>query len=361
MTRSRSAALTLGAIGLALLLPVSAGAATRTVTMGTTVAQGKKLNSTGSDVNAFFPRATRIHVGDKVKFTLPNGFHTFEFPKPGANPVDLVVPDGKTIAGINDAAGQPFWFNGQPELNFNLSLAAKPLFGKTVSYNGKKRVESGVSVAPGAVKPVKVRFTRAGTFKYFCNVHPGMTGQIAVVAKRKKIPSAAANRKVVKRQFASALKVAKGLSKATVPAGTVDVGEAGKKGVEFYGMLPAKLPVHVGDTVTFRMTPGSRENHTATTGPGNPETEPNSYLGQIAASFQGVQIDQRAIYPSEAPGTTGSLTPALHGNGFWGTGALDSVAGTPLPDHNAVLFGAPGTYHFYCMIHPFMSMEVDVT
>ena len=66
------------------------------------------------------------------------------------------------------------------------------------------------------------------------------------------------------------------------------------------------------------------------------------------------------MYPSEAPGTGATLTPALHGNGFWSTGAMDTASGSPLTSSNAVRFGAPGKYDFYCMIHPFMKATVTV-
>jgi plastocyanin len=33
---------------------------------------------------------------------------------------------------------------------------------------------------------------------------------------------------------------------------------------------------------------------------------------------------------------------------------------SPLPSSNTVTFGAPGTYTYYCMIHPFMKGTVVV-
>jgi plastocyanin len=71
-------------------------------------------------------------------------------------------------------------------------------------------------------------------------------------------------------------------------------------------------------------------------------------------------FDPRGVYPSEQPPTAAALTPALHGNGFWNTGVMDTVAGTPLPGSNSVTFGAPGKYDFYCLIHPFMKATVTV-
>ena len=117
--------------------------------------------------------------------------------------------------------------------------------------------------------------------------------------------------------------------------------------------------VAVGTTVSFQMSPGSFETHTATFGPGNIE-DPTSYIGKIAKSFEGAALDNTGVYPSEQPPTVGTLTPTLHGNGFWNSGALDRVNATPLPPASQVKFATPGTYTFYCLIHPFMKGTVTV-
>jgi plastocyanin len=66
------------------------------------------------------------------------------------------------------------------------------------------------------------------------------------------------------------------------------------------------------------------------------------------------------VYPSDPPGTLAALSPTLHGNGFWNSGVLDTAKATPLPTSNAVTFTTPGTYNFYCLIHPFMHGTVVV-
>ena len=68
----------------------------------------------------------------------------------------------------------------------------------------------------------------------------------------------------------------------------------------------------------------------------------------------------QGIYPSEPFGTVGTLTPQSHGNGFWNSGALDNVKASPQPTSNSVTFTAPGTYEFYCMVHPQMHGTVVV-
>jgi plastocyanin len=339
-----------------LVVPASASAATKVVDMGTSPAAQKQLRAYGADVNDFFPHGTTIHVGDSVRF-VPTSFHTVDFPNKGGKPVPFAVPTGTTTTGVLDAAGAPFWFNGQPQLGFNPMLVQGGL-GKKFTYTGAKRVESGLPLS-SKPKPMTVKFPKAGTYTYFCDLHPGMTGTVRVVAKSHRIPSAGADKKALKAQIARDVGVAKALTKTTPGANTVDVGSAGKYGVEVFAMLPATTTVAVGTTVKFQMTPRSFEAHTATFGPGDPEKQ-TGYLGEIEKASEGATFDPRFLYPSDAPGTTASLSPALHGNGFWSSGGIDSSNATPLPTSNQVTFGAPGTYTYYCLIHPFMKGTVVV-
>jgi plastocyanin len=343
-----------------MLIPAAAQAKPKTVDMGLS---GKTLNEFnskyGSDVNAFFPAKVTIRTGQKVRFK-PGSFHTIDFPggKKG-DPLPLLAPAG-LISGVTDENGAPFWFNNQANIQFNPAVAAVDNFGKSFKKGGK-RIESGLPLAQ-APKPITIRFSKKGTYTYFCDVHPGMIGKVVVKGRHAKIPSAKKDKKAVKKQVAAARKGAKKLS-STNPAGNnVSVGGSAKGGVEYFGMLPAVKTVPHGTTVTFAMSARSRDVHTATFGPGNPESEPTSYLGKIAASFAGASLDQKGVYPSEQPGgALASLSPTLHGNGFWNTGGMDRSAATPLPSSGQVTFNTPGTYDFYCMIHPFMHGQIKVT
>jgi len=341
-----------------LALPGVVEAKTKSVNMGIPPSSQKAFQKLGTDVNDYFPHAVSIHVGDKVKF-LPVGFHTVDIPARGGDPLPLISPSGQKVAGSNDAAGQPFWFNGQDSVGFTPALA-QGIFGKNVKYTGGKRVQSGLPLA-AKPKPFTVKFTKTGNYTYYCNIHAGMKGIVRVKTAKTKVPSAKADKKALKKQVAASLKTSKALPKTKVPTNTVNVGVAGKEGEELFAFLPDALTVSPGTTVNFRMSPGSFDVHTATTGPGNPEQDPNSYLGQIAASFNSPVFDPRAVYPSEAPGgSPAALTPAFHGNGFWNSGAMDTSADTPLGGSNQVTFTAPGKYEFYCMIHPFMHATVTV-
>ena len=119
---------------------------TKAVGMGPSKQVGRRCPEAGqqpedrlpADVNAFFPHGITIHVGDKVRF-VPIGFHTVDLPAGGgaAAAADLARP-ARRSSGAVDAAGAPFWFNGQPA---RLQPAARCAgrFGKSRRYNGSRR------------------------------------------------------------------------------------------------------------------------------------------------------------------------------------------------------------------------------
>jgi plastocyanin len=358
MSKRTRRAVALGAAAALLALPAAAQAKTKSVFVGTPPKNGKAFQDAGVDLNDYFPHKVTIRKGDKVRF-LPVGFHTVDLPPRGGDPLPLVTPTGQQVAGVKDEAQQDFWFNGQDQLGFTPALGQQA-WGKKASFNASKRVNSGLPLA-NRPKPFTVTFKRKGNFTYYCNIHAGMKGVVSVKKKGAKVPSKKADTKAVKRQVKSSLRVAKQLPKTQPPTGVIDVGVAGPDGEEFFGFVPNALTVPVGSTVRFRMSPGSFDVHTATTGPGNPEADPNSYLGQLSAGLQGgPAFDPRAAYPSDMPPTAATLTPLSHGNGFWNSGVMDTSTASPLPESNSVTFGAPGTYDFYCLIHPFMKGTVPV-
>jgi plastocyanin len=346
------------AVALTAAFPAFAQAAQKSVDVGLPLASQKTFQSTGSDVNDFFPHQVSIHAGDTVRF-VPTGFHTVDLPGRRTQKLPIVTPLTGTVAGSVDAAGAPFWFNGQRTVGLNPVLLASA-FGKSRAYTGAKQVLSGLPLTERP-KPMTVRFTRTGTFRYFCDVHLGMTGIVRVLPARREVPTAAADKATVKKQVAAALRIAKALPTGPPPpANIVDVGRQGAGDVSLFAFLPATLTVPRGTTVTFRMN-ARTEVHTATIGPGDPEKQPASYLGQIEAGLNGAVFDPRGVYPSDPPPAVAALTPTFHGNGFWSSGVLDEDTTTPLPTSSAVTFSGPGTYQVFCMIHPFMHGTVTVT
>jgi plastocyanin len=349
------------AAGALALVPCGlAQASTRTVYMGVPPTSQKAIGKLNADVNAFFPNAITIHRNDKIKF-VPAGFHSLDIPKKGDIPLPLASPTGQTISGDLDPAGNPYWFNGQPDLQFTRALLPPNLkFGKTVRFSGKASVRSGLPLGD-KLKPVTVKFIKTGTFTYYCNIHRGMKAKVHVVAPKAKAPSAKSVAKAVKKQASTALRTANTLQNPIVSGNTIRVGNAGKGGVEVYSFFPATKTVPVGTTITFAMSPRSFEDHTATTGPGNPE-DATTFLGKVSSSITGQPpFDQAGIYPTDSPkAAPASLTPTTHGNGFWGTGFMEASS-PKLPASGQVTLGQAGTYTFYCLIHPFMKAVITAS
>jgi plastocyanin len=297
------------------------------------------------DINAFFRTKTTIHVGDTVSFKF-RGFHDVDLPGKAGTALPIIVP-GSTLATGNDAAGNPFWFSGHvPAVGFNPALMAR---SKATSYNGSARLVSGL----GQSKPFNIKFSKAGSFKFYCDVHPGMVGTIVVKPQPATIPTAKQDTAATNAQVTADVKAARALPKTKLPADTVSLGEAASGGVELFAMFPATLTVNAGTTVTFQMSKKSFETHTATFGP-------KSYLDPLAKSFTGV-ISPTAAFPSDPPVQPITLAPTSHGNGFANTGALDTdAASKQVPPSGQIDFTTPGTYRFVCLIHPFMVGTVVV-
>lgn len=354
--RGRSLVLAGLATALAVVPAAAAQAATKNVTAGPPPSAGKKIGRYAGEVNDYFQHKVTIHVGDSVRWTI-NGFHDIDLPAKGKRSQDLLVPQG-TVSGVNDAAGQPFWFNGLPGFATNFALVLR---SKAKTYDGRQSVTSGLPL--GKPSPFKVTFTKKGTFRYYCDIHPGMVGIVRVLPRGAKgVPSRRRDAEALKAQVASALRAAKALAKLAGAAKTngtsVRTGLAGKNGVEYFGFAPRILRVKVGTTVNFSMPTRSFEAHTASFG-ADPVKKGN-YLFDLANSFQAPAPDPRAVYPSDRPGSVVSFGSTTHGNGFWSTGLIDAVKTTPPGSSGRVSFAEKGTFDYYCLIHPFMHGQVVV-
>lgn len=302
------------------------------------------------DINAFFNKKTTINVGDTVSFQIA-GFHTIDLPGKAGAALPLIVPGSTLVSGVNDAAGNPFWFNGKvPNVGINSALLA-PSKGKT--YNGSARLDSGLPSPAGPPKPFKVKFTKAGTYKYFCDVHPGMVGTVVVKPAGKTIPTAKQDAKALTAQATADVKRALKASKPKLPANTVSLGESAPGGVELFTMFPATLTVNANTVVTFQMSKDSFETHTATFGDA-------TTLKTLAKGFEGVAFPAQGVFPSD-PTQPITESPTSHGNGFANLGALDTnPKSTTIPSSGKIDFTTAGTYHFICLIHPDMRGTIIV-
>jgi plastocyanin len=350
--RFRSAAIA-SALAVALVIPASAAARTKVVYAGGPVKWATQLqNKYGAGVNNFLINKVTINAGDTVAWngeSLANGFHSVDIPAKGGSDLPLFVPSGGLVSGANDAAGNPFWFNGKvPNIGFN-PLLFGPLGGNT--YNGSSRIDSGVPGGPMPPPDFKVTFTKPGTYHYFCDVHYGMEGTIVVRPKGKPVPNAKTDANKLKAAEQHYVAEAKNTYRTKTHGANVSLGASAPGGLEVFAMFPSTLKVKKGTTVKFAMSKFTRETHTATFGP-------TAYLNDLANAFAPPNPTPIGIWPSDPAHIV--LTSTSHGNGFANTGVLDRDSGTPQPSSNTITFNEPGTYHFICLIHPFMHGTVVV-
>jgi plastocyanin len=337
-----------------LTIPATAAAASKTVYAGgpVTFQNGPIGKKYSAGLNNFVINRVTVNVGDTVVWNgkaLAGGFHTVDLPGKG-KPLPLFTPTGKLVTGVNDAAGDPFWFNNKlPLVGVNPALFG-PSGGRT--YNGTKPIDTGLPL--GKPKDLKVKFTKAGVYRYFCNVHPGMVGFVVVKKKGQTIPPAKQDAATLAKEEARYIETAKQVDSTRMTGNNVSVGASGPGGVEVFAMFPGKLKVKTGTSVTFAMSKLSRDVHTASFGPA-------SYLNPLSQTYRGAPVpDPKAVYASDPAGTI-SLNPTSHGNGFANTGVMDQSTATPLPSSGRITFSAPGTYSYICLVRPFMHGTVVVT
>src|ERR687895_473043 len=212
----------------ALLIPAAtAQAATKQVTIG----PAKPLAGVppvAFDAD-FYPRKITIAKGDHVRFKWTTGFGDVIFVPKGEDTPPLGVPrPDKLVADAKDAAGNPMWFNGQPNLSPNIP---------NLMPQGGKAIDGS---------------------------------------------------KVVKRRLAKQVKASTKLAKKLVafdgPNGNVVRAGNDAKGIAQIAFFPAKKTVKVGDTVTFEMSRSSMELHNVAFGP-KAYLDAKPFLGQTLNPF----------------------------------------------------------------------------
>lgn len=310
--------------------------------------------------NAFFPAKLTINAGDTVTFASAS-FHTVMYP--GNKPVPgLFVPDpGKTTyEGIDDAAGQTFYFAGLPKLIYNPGAFA-PAGGTTVKRGAP--VSSGI-LSPRGPKapPAKATFTfpQSGVFKLLCTLHPGMTETITVKPAGAPVPLSASQvtAAALASQAAGWVK-AKALASTPVPKNTVFAGVGGSPTI--LSFFPQVLRVKAGTTVTF-VNRSPSEVHNVAFGP------PKYLLSfgrktDLLPAGPGSKNQVSPVYPYGTEPKGGyAFDGKNHGNGFLVTPLTAGSPRVPLPRSARVTFSAPGTYKYICFLHgPDMSGTVVVT
>jgi plastocyanin len=327
---------------LAAVLPASAArAATKVVFAGYDGPPGAAF---GTQPEGFYPDAISIHTGDRVQWRF-RGFHDVEFLAHGQKRPPFVIADPATPnPAQNDAAGQPFWWGGQPALVENPSIV-RAAGGAT--HSGRGGLNSGFPLSS-----YTLRFTKRGTYHYKDPLHPGVQGTVRVVSPRTRVPTRRADNALAAAQITNATDTARALVHAAPPpAGVVEVGREAK-GVAVNLFFPSQISLAVGDSLTFAVPKRGVELHTVTLGPAA-----GSLVGKAVTAGR---FDPLAAFPSDPPPTLPDYTGSNHGDGFLNTGLLDGDAGSPLPGSATIRFTAAGTYTLVDVLHPGMQATVQV-
>jgi plastocyanin len=346
----------------ALCLAPAAGARTKVVLVGGPAPAGTP--GTGSikfpralDLNGFFRRKVTIHVGDSVRWDFSRRVvHTVTFLPPGQKRPPLEASDpANPYSGFSDAAGAAFWFNSQPGISIPPEHAFPQGGGST---DGTAYRNSGLS-AP-AFKPYRLKFTKAGTFRYLCLVHPGMAGTVRVVPRNRAVPSGAADRRARRAEMSRAVKRGRQLGKFSPSAPNVVAGHD-RGTVAWFRFFPRTTTISAGQSLHFSIDSTS-EIHTVAFGPEGYRNQIEGDLIRATPQPSGpplLQFNPLIFLPSDP--TLPAYSGTNHGNGFLNTGVLDTNPATPPPSSADVTFSTPGTYVFECTIHPGMEATVKVT
>jgi plastocyanin len=348
--------------GLALVTAAPAGAATWQSWLGEPSAAPSGTPK-GATLNQFLPRAIKIRVGDKIKYSTQT-FHTASYVgTAAAGPPFLPDTSGATYSGLTDSSGTPFWFNGLPKFIYNVQVFLP--VGSPAVTPGAIHSTGAIGASDAGPGTATLSFPKVGTYQMVCLLHPGMVQTVTVKAKKKKVK--------VDTQVAVRTRIAKettaGWARATaaantpVPSNTVFAGvDSGQ--TTLLSFLPATLTVPVGTTVNFvNMSPS--EPHNMGFGP---QAWIDGFMTQTdlfpAPPGSPNQAPPLLIYGSDPPGVY-VHTGSNHANGFMASGLTDDQPGDPpngLPGGAAFKFTTPGTYHYYCLLHgPDMSGDIVVT
>jgi plastocyanin len=209
-------------------------------------------------------------------------------------------------------------------------------------------VSSGLQPLGTPAKPFEMSFSKAGTYQYYCVIHPNMVGTLDVVAAGAKAdaPADVASRGATERaaglaEGQAAKKVL--LAKPVAPIKNADGSSLWRveMGVstahtDVLAFQPVPLNIKAGDTVTFVNNSGAP--HTA------------SFFGTGAIPIQD-PTDPKVDPPAPGPSPQ-TLTVA----GFTNTGLLPPNAPPGAgPPESARSFSLKvpgiGTYSYVCILH----------
>lgn len=325
-TRRRSVALGAAALlsvtALGIVAPV-AGAQSTPLVLGVGAGDGTVAGQ------AYLPGDATVVVGDQVTFTITSDEpHTITF---GEGPAD---------------AAPPFW----PVAGWTAPAAdAPPPFDLGVAtYSGTEFLNTGILA--GKTSSATVEFTTAGTFPFFCAIHPGMAGQITVVESGTATTQAEADAAGATTRDLLLGQVDQMRADRLAAVSTTDnadgtktfnvftdggTGEAapmpggGTGFLELLEFTPPAIEIGAGDTITW----SASAPHSVTFIPEG--TDPATVFTSEQAAFMPIG---GSTYDGTAPASSGVLMFPVDPS-------------TPPPTTYSLTFPTAGTYPFFCILH----------
>jgi len=309
-------------VGAALALAISGAALAAPARDATTwhATVGGESADHALQAQAFLPTHITINQDDTITWTTGADFvHTVTFLADGTPP-PVVAPDGNQV--IQPAA------------------TAFPAGGP--SYDGTGFVNSGLLEGKG--KTFALTFTKAGTYGYFCLLHPGMVGQVVVQAAGSAYPQtqaqidAQANAELYDKLSRANQDLMNSKPAATPNAnGTTSytvVNGAGGNQASVLRFLPVDLTVKAGDSVTW-LGNDPHEVHTVTF------YDPAGKVPDFIVPQPQGSGSPKLVIPHAAP----ENDTAVDSLDLYNSGLL-------LPGQSYTFsFPKPGTYTYVCVVH----------
>ncbi|MGH9273271.1 MAG: cupredoxin domain-containing protein, partial [Acidimicrobiales bacterium] len=217
----------------------------------------------------------------------------------------------------------------------------------TGAYDGTTFVNTGLQpLGPTSAEPFELTFSKAGSYAYYCVIHPQMVGEVEVVEAGGEVdtPAGVAQRRsaeagewLAEGRAAKAALVNAEPGQVENPDGTttwtVEMGAATEH-TDILAFAPTPADARAGDTVTF--VNNSTAPHTAT------------FFGEGAEIIQS-PLDPRAAEPAPGPSPQ-----ALSSSGLFNTGLLPPDAppgaGPPVEARSfSFTVADPGSYAYVCL------------
>lgn len=275
--------------------------------------------------NAYLPGAVTVLVGDSIHFAIGSDEpHSVTF---GQGPAD-VPPDQWPVTP---------WTAPAP-----VAGPPAPVDLGTASYDGSAFTNTGLMF--GKTSGATLTFTKAGTFPFLCEIHPGMAGTVTVVDSGTATTQAEADA-AAKATSDEILGQVDGVLAARAAAVTTTDNSDGSKTWNVFvdaGVAPAPLPGGgTGFLEVFKFVPDGLE------------IQPGDTVHWAAFGAHTVAIAP----PGTDPATVDPFGPAAGGDTYDGaslysSGLLNFGPGTP--SEYSLKFPTAGVVPFFCALHAFL-------